>query len=337
MRNAYVSGLGFYVPDQVVTNDDLVKKYGIDTSHEWIVQRTGIEERRFAPEGMATAEMATEAAKRAIADAGLEPDDIEMIVHASISPRHAFPGDGVYIQANLGIPGVPALDVRNQCSGYLYGLATATSMVRSGMYEHVLLIGAEIHSSALDLSTRGRTVASLFGDGAGATVISATDEPRGLKQLYLGADGRFADVLQQKVWDTRRRPYIPTDEEGRGIVDVDHMYAHMNGRLVFKHAVEKMVGSVMQVCWDEGITPADLDLVLFHQANMRINQFVQKQLGLPDEKVPHNIQRYGNTTAGTLPILLSELHEQGRLERGMKVCLAAFGSGFTWGAAIFDW
>lgn len=343
MPNAYISGTGFYVPPRVVTNADLAKDYGIDTTHEWIVQRTGIEERHFAEEGIGTSDLAVPAAEKAIAAAGLQKTDIDMILFATLSPDHAFPGSGVYLQQKLGLCDgdspkfVPALDIRNQCSGFVYGLATATSMVKSGGAKHVLVVGAETHSAALDLSTAGRTVSSLFGDGAGAVVVSATDEDRGIRGWYLGADGRHADVLAQKVWDIKKRPFIPINAEGVGQVAPDHMWARMDGKLVFRNAVERMIGVLMQACMDQGITRDDIDLFLFHQANLRINQYVAQQIGIPEDRVMHNIQRYGNTTAATIPILLAEAVESGKLKRGMKVAMIAFGSGFTWGAVIADW
>lgn len=343
MPNAYISGTGFYVPPRVVTNADLVKQYGIDTTHEWIVQRTGIEERHFAEEGVGTADLALEASKQAIERAGIDKHDLDMIILATLSPDHAFPGSGVYLQQKLGLcegdnaKFVPALDVRNQCSGFLYSLATATSMVKSGAAKHVLAVGAETHSAALDLSTAGRTVASLFGDGAGAVVVSATEEDRGVRGWYLGADGRHADVLSQKVWDIKKRPFIPLNEAGVGQVQPDHMWAQMKGKVVFRHAVERMIGVLMQACMDQGITRDDIDLFFFHQANLRINQYVADQLGIPPERVVHNIQRFGNTTAATIPILLAESEQNGKLKRGMKIAMITFGSGFTWGAAIVDW
>lgn len=337
MPNAFISGTGSYVPPRVVTNDDLVTAYGMDTSDEWIRKRTGIRERRYAEEGVGSADLAVPAVRAAIEAAGLDASDVGMLVFATLSPEHCFPGSGVYLQEKLGLPGVPALDVRNQCSGFVYGLTTATGLVRSGMANHVVVVGAEVHSAAIDLTTRGRTVSSLFGDGAGAVVVSATDEDRGIRSCKLGADGRFADVLAQRIWDIRKRPFIALDDEGMGRVPPEMMFAQMDGRTVFKHAVEKMITALMQVCWEHELTMDDLDLVLFHQANKRINQYVQRQLGLPDEKVPHNIERYGNTTAATIPLLLDEAVRSGRLERGMKVATVAFGSGFTWGAALIDW
>ncbi len=344
MPNAYISGTGFYVPPRVVTNDMLREEYGIDTTHEWIVERTGIEERRFAAEGVGTSELAEHAARQAIEAAGLEPKDIGMIVLATLSPDFAFPGSGVMLGQRLGLCDgegatfVPALDVRNQCSGFLYSLGTATSLVQSGAMKHVLVVGAETHSAALDLSSRGRTVSCLFGDGAGAVVVSATDEDRGVRKWHLGSDGRYAESLCQKVWDMRQRPFIPQDEQGRGIVEPSHMWANMEGRKVFKNAVQRMAESLMRVFSAENLTVNDVDLFVFHQANLRINQYLAKEvLSIPEEKLVNNIMRYGNTTAATIPILLAEAERSGRLKRGMKVATAAFGSGFTWGAAIIDW
>jgi 3-oxoacyl-[acyl-carrier-protein] synthase III len=344
MPNAFISGTGFYVPPRRVTNDDLRTEYGIDTTHEWINKRTGIEERRYADAGVTTSDLGLHAAEAAIKRAGIAKTDLDMIIFATLSPDHAFPGSGVYLQQKLGLcegsnaKFVPALDVRNQCSGFLYSLGTATSMVKSGACKHVLVVGAEIHSAAIDLTTRGRNVSSLFGDGAGAVVVSATDdETRGIRSWKLGADGRFANALCQKIWDMSKRPFIPHNAEGWGQVDPDIMWAHMEGKLVFKNAVERMMTVLMEVCIGAGCTGQDIDLFFFHQANLRINQFIQGQLGIPDEKIVSNIQRYGNTTAATIPILLAEAEESGKLKRGMKVAMIAFGSGFTWGGAIADW
>jgi 3-oxoacyl-[acyl-carrier-protein] synthase-3 len=282
--------------------------------------------------------MALPAAQEAIARAGLVADDIDMIVFATLSPEHVFPGSGCYLQAKLGIPGVPAMDVRNQCSGFLYALAAARGFVETGVYKNVLVVGGEKHSSGLQLSTEGRTVACLFGDGAGAVVVRGTDEPgRGIHWMNLGADGRYADVLAQKVWDSRTRPFIKVGEDGNGIVPKDMLWAQMDGKQVFKNAVEKMILSIMGMCMENGLEASDLDLVVCHQANMRINEFVRDQLGLSPDKVPNNIQKYGNTTAATIPILLAELERDGRLKPGMKVALVGFGSGFTWGSAYIVW
>ena len=315
LRNAAITGTGFYVPPRVVTNDDLVAM-GLDTTHEWVVQRTGIESRRFADEGVGTSDLALPAARDAIERAGLRPRDLDLIVFATLSPDMAFPGSGVLLQQKLGLcDGADAklcgaLDVRNQCSGFLYGLHVATALVRSDAARHVLVVGAETHSAAIDLSTRGRSVSSLFGDGAGAVVVSGVDEDRGVRGTWVGADGRFAEALCQKVWDIKRRPFIPLSAHGTGHVEPSMMFAQMDGRTVFKHAVEKMCVALMQALWSTRTDPGQVDLFFFHQANMRINQFVAKQLNLPDEKVVHNIQRYGNTTAATIPILLAEAERE---------------------------
>src|SRR5262245_59026602 len=241
MPNAYISGTGFYVPPRVLTNEAFAKEYGIDTTHEWILQRTGIEERRYSEPGVATSDLALHASKQAIERAGIAATDLDMIVLATLSPDHAFPGTGVYLQQKLGVcdgPNakfVPALDVRNQCSGFVYSLSVAASMVQSRSAKHVLVVGAETHSAALDLTTRGRTGASLFGDGAGAVVVSATDEDRGIRGWYLGADGRFADALAQKVWDIKQRPFLPQDSEGWGRVRPEMMWAQMDGKQVFRN------------------------------------------------------------------------------------------------------
>jgi 3-oxoacyl-[acyl-carrier-protein] synthase-3 len=341
--NAYISGTGFYVPPKVVTNEQLRTEYGIDTSDEWIVQRTGIEQRHFAAEGVSNSDLAVPACKEAIERAGLTIKDIDMIVHCTLSPDHAFPGTGCYIQDKLGFPAakhfIPAMDVRNQCSGFLYGLATATSMVKVGAFKNILLVGSELHSAAIDLTTRGRAVSSLFGDAAGAVIVSATEEDRGIRSWYLGADGSHAKSLYMKTWDITKRPYIPLLDKhgGEALFDQEQLWPQMNGRMVFTHAVKRMIGVMMEAFSDQGLTLDDVDLFCFHQANLRINQYIQKQIGAPEEKFVNNIQRYGNTTAATLPSLLYEAEKDGKLVPGKKVVLVAFGSGFTWGCAVIDW
>jgi len=344
VTNAYISGTGFYVPPRVVTNDDLVNEFGMETSDEWIQQRTGIRERRFAADGVGSADLGLEAAKMALADAGLEPHDLDMIVFATLSPEHCFPGSGVYLQDKLGlcagknIKYVPCLDIRNQCSGFLYGTQVASAMIESGQCKRVLLVGAETHSHALDLTTRGRTVASLFGDGAGASVFEATEEDRGVRGVWLGADGSNADVLAQFIWDVSKFPFVELDEDGVGHIPPLTLFAQMDGRTVFRHAVTKISGALMQALGETNTKIEDIDLFVLHQANKRINEYVaNKLLKIPDDKLVHNIERYGNTTAATIPILLAEAVRDGKLERGMKIALAAFGSGFTWGSAIIDW
>ncbi len=331
------------MPVRRVTNEELTARYGLEVSERWIRDRSGIECRRFADEGVGTSEMGTLAARAAIADAGIEARQLDLIVFATLSPDHAFPGAGVYLQNRLGLCDgpdarfVPALDVRNQCSGFVYGLSVAVAHVRAGMADHVLVVGAETHSAAMDLSSRGKAVASLFGDGAGAVVVSRADGDRGIRGCYLGADGRHADLLSQKVWDIRQRPFIPVDEQGRGRVEPDSLWPSMAGRRVFKHAVERMTQAVLDTCERHELTTDDVDVFLFHQANLRINEYVARKLGIDAVKVPANIQRYGNTTAATIPLLMHECVRDGRIRAGMRVLITVFGSGFTWGTVLIDW
>ncbi|MFH1463057.1 MAG: beta-ketoacyl-ACP synthase III [Pseudomonadota bacterium] len=331
MIRARLSGLGMYVPEWVVTNDDIA--VSLDTTEDRIHKRTGNRERRYAAEGVATSELAVPAADAAIRDAGLARADIDFIIFATLSPDHHFPGASCYFQAHMGMDGVPAMDLRTQCTGFLYGLATAAAFVRSGLYRHVLVVGAEVHSHALDFSREGRDVTVLFGDGAGAAVVSASPEgdPSELKTFHLHADGRHADALVFKVWDIRRKPFI--QHEGQvGLTAPDERWPTMNGREVFRHAVLGMREAVQEACAANGLTVADLDLLIPHQANMRINESVAKGLGIPEEKVVHTIQRYGNTTAASIPMAMCAARDEGRLVRGQRVVLVAFGSGFTWGS-----
>ena len=343
MLNAYISGTGMYVPPRSVTNDDLKNVYGIDTTHDWIVQRTGIEARRWAPEGVGSSEMGTLAAKDALENAKLKARDLDMILFATLSPDMCFPGSGPLLQQKLGLLDgddpkfVPTMDIRNQCSGFVYGVATAAAMVKSGAAKHVLVVGAETHSAAMDMSTRGRTVSTIFGDGAGAVIVSATEEDRGIRKWYLGADGRYHGALKQPIWDITKRPYIKVNNEGNGEIPPEMLWPQMDGKAVFKNAVERMCACLMEACFDLELTSDQIDLFCFHQANMRINQYVAEQLGIPQEKLVHNIHKYGNTTAATIPLLLAEAVREGRLKRGMKVALVAFGAGFTWGSMIVDW
>lgn len=330
-RKTAILGLGHHVPSRIVTNVDLSKR--MDTSDEWIQQRTGIEERRhvdFDKEPMGSSDLAVRAAKNALADAGCQASDIDFIVYATLSPDRNFPGDGVLVGAKLDIPGVPALDIRNQCSGFLYGLQVADAFIKADMYERILLIGSEVHSTGLDFTDRGRDVAVIFGDGAGAAVLGPTSEAdRGVLSVALHADGRFADELQLACPSSAVMPRI-TDADIRA----GRHYPQMNGKNVFKHAVVRMPEVVVEVLEASGLTVADLDMLIPHQANLRISEMVQKKLELPDAKVFNNIQKYGNTTAASIPLALDEAVRQGRVKRGDLVCLTAFGAGFTWGGAL---
>lgn len=336
MRQARIASTGMHVPDQVVTNQDLAEL--MDTSDAWIRKRTGIRERRFAPEGIYTSELAVPAAEQAIGRAGLEPRDIDHIIFATLSPDHHFPGAGCYFQARMGLEGVPVLDVRNQCSGFLYGLAVASAFVQSGLYGRVLLVGSEIHSHALDFSDEGRDVSVLFGDGAGVAVVSEASSEGGgrIHSHHLHADGRHAEALCLKVWDISRKPYIQHDGQ-YGLTPPHERWPHMNGREVFKHAVTGMSEAIMEACRHNGVSPADIDLVVPHQANRRINEMVGRTLKIPEERVVHTIDVYGNTTAASIPMALHVAQEDGRLQPGMKVMLVGFGSGFTWGASLLTW
>jgi 3-oxoacyl-[acyl-carrier-protein] synthase-3 len=340
MPGVRVSGTGSVVPDEVITNAELARRWSIETDDAWITRRTGIRERRFAPAGVSTSDLGLIAAKRAVEDAGVDAASIDTIVFCTLSPDRVFPGCAVDVAVGLGLCDagrfVPAIDVRNQCSGFVYGLSHAAALIRAGMAKRVLLVGADIHSAALDLSTRGRAVASLFGDGAGAVVLEAQAEP-GLRALRLGADGRFADALCQRVWDMRARPFVEVDEAGQGVIPPERLWAQMQGQLVFRHAIERMCEVLLDACAEAGVDVQALDHVFFHQANLRISQAVVERLGVDPARAPSNIERYGNTTSASIPLLLDEAARRGALRRGQTIGIVAFGSGFTWGAAILDW
>ncbi|MCC6726292.1 MAG: ketoacyl-ACP synthase III [Saprospiraceae bacterium] len=352
MPSTKIAGIGFYVPEQVVTNQDLMRH--MDTTDEWIQERSGIAERRYAKRHEeTTSSIAAKAARVAIERAGIAKEDLDFIIFATLSPDYFFPGCGVLLQRELGITQteIGALDIRNQCSGFVYGLTVADQFIRSGMYKNVLLVGAEVHSMGLDFSTRGRNVTVLFGDGAGAVVLQPTEEAgQGILTSKLHSDGTHAEQLafinpgchsgyHDKETDFG---YDENNEFGglfltQKMMDEAMTFPQMDGQLVFKTAVTKFPEVIKEVLDDQGLTAADIDLFIPHQANLRISQFVQKKLGLPDDKVWNNIQRYGNTTAATIPIALCEAWEAGKVKKGDLVCIAAFGSGFTWGASLIRW
>lgn len=317
------------MPSKVVTNDDLAKL--MPTSDEWIHQRTGIRERRFIErDGIGASDLAVPASLMAIERAGRSVSDVDMIIFATLSPDVNFPGSGCFLGQKLGLPGVPALDVRNQCSGFLYALSIADAWVRTGAYKNILVAGAEVHSTGIELNERGRDVAVLFGDGAGAALIGPSpSEQRGVLSIALHADGSGAQDLWLRAPASSQIPRITHEMLDRG----DHFPA-MNGKQVFRWATEKMPEVAHEVLKIAEIRPNDVDLFVPHQANMRINQMVAQKLGLPPEKVVHNIERYGNTTAATIPIGLSEAYAEGKLGEGKNVLMAAFGSGYTWGGAV---
>ncbi len=335
MYHSKITGVGHYVPEKVVTNKDLEKL--MDTSDEWIQERTGIQERRFysPPEKGSTAKMAYQASLKAIERAQVSPQDIDAIVFATLSPDYYFPGSGVLLQDMLQMETKPAIDIRAQCSGFIYSLSVADQFIKTGMYKRVLVVGSETQNIALDLTTRGRGMGVLFGDGAGAAVLERTEEKgKGILSTHLHAQGKFADVLCIREPGTNEKGMI--NYEGQHLQH-DKVNPQMEGQLVFKNAVTRMPEVTMEALKANNLTTEDIDIFLPHQANLRISQMVQKFLRLPDEKVYNNIQKYGNTTAATLPILLSELYEQGKLKEGQLLALAAFGSGFTWASALIRW
>jgi len=329
-RAAFVA-LGFHVPDRVVTNDELTRR--METSDAWIRERTGIRERRWAREGTENSDLAFEATKKALAKAGWEPKDIEAIVYASMTPDHMLPADGCFLNAKLGIPGVPAIDLRNQCTGFLYGLAVADAWIRIGMYRRILLVGSEIHSTGLDVSTRGRDVSVIFGDGAGAALLEATDDPgRGVLSVHLHADGRFATDLFCDAPGSKYHPRVQP-----AMIESGAVYPRMEGQRVFKNAVVRMPEVLREALDKNGLAAKDLKLLVPHQANLRISQMVQRALELSDDQVFNDIEKYGNTTAASIPIALAEAVEARGIRRGDLVGLCAFGAGFTWASALVRW
>ena len=333
MYKSIIKGLGYYVPENVVTNNDLTKM--MDTSDEWIRERTGIEERRWVNDNkLSTSLMGTFAAEKAIKNANIDKNDIDFIIFATLSPDYYFPGSGVLLQRNLEIKEVGALDVRNQCSGFVYALSIADQYIKSGMYKNILVVGSEIHSGALDKTSRGRSVSVIFGDGAGAAVISASNDDSGILSTHLHSEGKFAEELAViKPATTFWIDKIKNDdnEDGSGYSP------YMNGNFVFKNAVVRFEQVIFEALNHSNLKKEDISLLITHQANLRISQYIQKRLNLLDSQVFNNIMKYGNTTAASIPIALSEAHESNLLKKGDIVVLAAFGSGFTWGSALIKW
>ena len=327
MQNSKITGSGFYVPERIVTNAELSTM--MDTSDEWIVERTGIKERRwFNPEVDTVANMALKASKMALEQAQIEAEQIDFIVFATITPDYFFPGSGVLLQRELGITDIPALDLRNACSGFIYALSVADQFIKTGMYKTVLVVGGEIQSSALDLSDAGRNVSAIFADGAGAMILEASPEP-GILSTHIHSDGRFAEELYVKDPGSSRK--IRLDDE---IINGPSVKAHMNGREVFKTAVVKFPEVIKEALDANNLDVSDLDLLIPHQANLRISEFVRRSMKLDESKVYNNIMRYGNTTAASIPIAFKEAWLEGKIKPGNLVCLAAFGSGYTWASAL---
>ncbi|MBP4140385.1 ketoacyl-ACP synthase III [Flavobacterium sp. P4023] len=335
MYHSKITGLGFYVPENVVTNDDLSKL--IDTNDEWIQERTGIQERRhIVPGEDTTTSIGVKAAEIAITRSGVAKEDIDFIVFATLSPDYYFPGPGVLVQRDLGLKTIGALDVRNQCSGFIYALSVADQYIKTGMYKNILVIGSEVHSSGLDMTSRGRGVSVIFGDGAGAAVLSREEDlTKGILSTHLHSEGQHAEelVLKAPGMGGRWVSDILADNDP----DDESYFPHMNGQFVFKNAVVRFSEVINEGLEANNLEVSDIDMLIPHQANLRISQFIQNKFKLNDDQVFNNIQKYGNTTAASIPIALTEAWEQGKIKSGDTIVLAAFGSGFTWASAIIKW
>ncbi len=355
MYKTKIAGIGHYVPEKVVTNNDLAKV--MDTSDEWVQERTGIKERRYGEKHKeTTASMGAKAAAIAIERAGIQKEDIDFIIFGTLSADYYFPGCGVLLQRELGITNteIGALDIRNQCSGFIYGLSIADQFIKTGMYKNILLVGSEMHSMGLEFSTQGRNVTVIFGDGAGAVVLQPTEKDgQGVLTTKLHSDGTYAEKLAMINPGSHGGYHFdklgidvdfgyPDEEYGeifttQHMLDNNQLYPNMEGQFVFKLAVQKFPEVINEALDEVGLSATDIDMLVPHQANLRISQFVQKRMGLSDDKVYNNIQKYGNTTAASIPIALCEAWEAGKVKEGDLVCLAAFGSGFTWGSALIRW
>jgi len=330
MRGARILATGRALPPRIVTNAELTTM--MDTTEEWIVQRTGIRERRFVEPGTGASDLGVTAAREAIERAGLTPKDIQLLIFATLSPDLFFPGAGVFVQEKLGMDTVGALDVRTQCTGFLYALSVAEAYVKSGFHDNVLVIGAEVHSTGLDMSTAGRDLSVIFGDGGGAVVVGPSEAGVGILSSHLHAEGKFARELMTEAPASAENPRISKE-----MLDARRHFGFMNGRTVFAHAVRRFPEVILEALSANGMAVSDLSIVIPHQANLRITQAVAKSLGIPPEKVFSNIEKYGNTTAASIPIALDECATEGRIRSGDLVCLAAFGSGFTWASSLIRW
>jgi 3-oxoacyl-[acyl-carrier-protein] synthase-3 len=328
-RRSRILGLGGYIPPRVVTNQDMTQ--WMDTTNEWIVERTGIEERHWIDPGESGAGMAAKACKEALDQASFDPKDVDMLIYATLSPDHMFPGTGVFTQRALGLKeGCAVLDIRQQCTGFIYGVSIADNFIRSGMFRHILVVGSEIHSTGLDVTTNGRDVAVLFGDGAGAVLIGPSEGPEHqILSTHLHADGTDAEILWVEKPGSKDKPMISHED-----IDAGRMYPKMVGKKVFKHAVTRMPQAIMEGMIANQLKLEDIDLVIPHQANLRINEMVGKMIGLPPEKMHNNIQKVGNTTAASIPLCLKDAIAQGKVKSGDLLCLVAFGAGLTWGSVF---
>lgn len=328
---AKITGTGMYVPERVVTNDDLAKL--MDTSDEWIQQRSGIRERRYVSQGETPSLLAERATAAALAEAGLEPRDVDCILLATLSGEHDFPGTSFFLHERLDFGEIPCMDLRAQCSGFIFSLGMADSLIRSGRFQRVLIVGAEVHSTGLEHTTRGRDVTVLFGDGAGAVVLEANDDasdPAGVLEVRMHAEGKHA----RKLWVEAPGSSLQPARLNQEMVDDGRIFPRMEGRFVFKHAVTRMPEVLSETLSAASVKLDDVDLFLFHQANLRINEYVANALGIPPEKCPFNIDRFGNCSAASIPMLLAELRREGQIRRGNLVAMTGFGSGFTWASAL---
>lgn len=331
LRRVKITQTGRFIPPGKVTNSDLEKR--MDTSDEWIRKRSGIETRYHVDANTSTSDLAFEASKNALDKANLKAADIDFIITATLSPDHHFPGIGVKLQDRLGLNTTPAMDIRNQCSGFIYALNTAVSFIATGQYERILVTGAEVHSKLINLTTTGRDIAVLFGDGAGSIILEAAEsQENGFIGFQLHSEGKYFNKLWLDRPGTARGPHFIEPED----IELGRHFPFMEGRTVFKHATQRLQETLTHLLKTEGVSVESIDHFLFHQANLRINEYVAQQFGIPNEKVHNNIQKYGNCSAASLPILLDETIETGKINRGDLVCLAAFGAGFTWASCLFE-
>lgn len=333
MRRSRILGTGMYVPPRVVTNKELEPI--LSTTDEWIEQRTGIKERHFIDEGVGTSDLGVKAAEIAIAEAGIEKKDIEFVIFATLSTDYMFPGCGPMVEDKMGLGNVGALDVRNQCTGFLYSLAVADNFIKTGMYNKILVIGAEVHSTGLDMTPRGRDVSVIFGDGAGAAIVGVSeDAERGILSSHLHSDGKGV----KKLWtELPGSFYHDRFGEKEWWAEPGRQYPKMEGRNVFIQACTRLPQVINECLAANGVTKEQVDVIIPHQANLRINQKVAELMEIPEEKFFSNIQKYGNTTAGSIPIALHEAVKEGRIKKGSLVLLAGFGAGYTWGATLMRW
>ncbi|MBN1350967.1 ketoacyl-ACP synthase III [candidate division KSB1 bacterium] len=326
-----IIGTGFYVPEKVVTNFDLEKL--MDTSDQWIRERTGIVERRFVEPGVGTSDLALEASKNALKNAGTAAEELDFIILATLSPDYCFPGSACLLQTKLGLKKIGALDVRTQCTGFIYALSIADQYIKTGMYNKILVVGAEVHSNALEMSTRGRDISVLFGDGAGAVVVEADESGNGgILSTHLHADGKYARELMGEHPGSIRHPRVTPE-----MLDSGELNAYMNGRAVFKHAVVRFCEAIEEALKTNNVDIQSVRLIIPHQANVRITEAVAQRFGLTLERVYSNIHKYGNTTAASIPIALAEAVAEGKVKQGDNIVLVAFGSGFTWASALIKW